>query len=231
MKLLKIKNLYVRLILQIITLLFIFASVCIAAADDIERIKKELNNSDWQIRLKAVENLSAIRNEDAVDLLIEVAGQRGEKWPVRKKAILTLGETKDPKAIELLLSLFKDMTINWDCPAIKSYTAIALGNFKGYPSVVDALINGTTDSELLTREASIRSLGKIGDSRAVPHIINLLSDKSAAIKLSAIKALEEIGDDRAISKLQYLAENDNDPLIKKEVNDALKNFRKHKEYR
>jgi hypothetical protein len=229
-KLLKIKNLYIHLILQIITLLLIFASVCIAAADDIERIKKELNNSDWQIRLKAVENLSAIRNEDAVNLLMEVAGQRGEKWPVKKKAILTLGETKDPKAIELLLSIFKDISINWDCPAIKSYTAIALGNFKGYTRVVDALINGTTDSELITREASIRSLGKIGDSRAVPYIINLLSDKSTAIKLSAIKALEEIGDDRAISKLQYLAENDNDPLIKKEVNDALKELRVRLDY-
>jgi HEAT repeat protein len=230
-KLLKNKNLYAKLILQLLTFLIIFAQICLAAADDIERIKKDLNSSDWKIRLKAVENLSSKRNEDAVNLLMEVAVKRGENWPVKKKAILTLGEIKDPKAIEILLSIFNDPFLNWECPALKSYTALALGNFKGDARVVDALIKGMKDRELLTREASIRSLGKIGDSRAVPHIINLLGDKSAAIKLSAIKALEEIGDDQAISHLQYLAENDNDSLIKREANASLNNFRKHKDYR
>ena len=231
MGLLKNKNLYSKLILQLLTFLIILAPVCITAADDMKKIKKDLNNSDWQIRLKVVERLSLIKNEDAVNLLIDIAGKRGENWPVKKKAILALGETKDPKAVEILLSIFNDPFLNWECPALKSYTAIALGNFKRDGRVVNSLIKGMKDRELLTREASIRSLGKIGDSRAVPHIIKLLRDKSVAVKLSAIKALEEIGDDKAISYLQYLAENDNDSLIKREANASLNNFRKHKEYR
>ena len=64
------------------------------------------------------------------------------------------------------------------------------------PRVVEALISGIGDRELLTREASIQSLGRIGDPKAVQHLVVLLGDRSYAIRLSAIKALEEIGDPR-----------------------------------
>jgi HEAT repeat protein len=204
--------------------ILLIVPVTISAADDLANILKEIDSSSSQTRLAAVEKLGNRKDEQSIELLMKVAGMREEYWPVKIKAILLLGESKDPKAVDLLLSIFNDTFQNWECPSIKSYTAIALGNFKGNNKVVDTLITGVSDRELFTREASVQSLGKIGDPRAVPYLLNILDDRSIAMKLSAIRALEGIGDPRAIPYLKNMAEKDTDAQIKHEASDVLKNF-------
>jgi len=218
-----------RKILSRISLCLFLAAVLIApskasAVDDLAGIKAELGKTDWKARLAAVEKLEKRKDEGALDMLREVAGTRGEYWPVKIKAILLLGEAQDQKSVELLLSIFNDPFSNWECPSIKSYTATALGYYKGNSRVVDTLINAVSDRELLTREAAIQSLGKIGDSKAVPHLLGLLEDPSTAVRLSVIKALEEIGDPRAIPHLEHISQSDGDAVVKREALAALGNF-------
>lgn len=207
-----------------IALCLFFAAIVVplrASAKDLDGIGADLSSEDWRVRLAAVEKLENRKDDGALSLLMQVAGARNEYWPVKVKAILFLGETRDPRAVDILLSTFNDTFWNWECPSIKSYTAIALGNFKGNPKVVDALLNGVSDRELLTREASIQSLGRIGDARAVQDLVGLLGDRSAAIRLSAIKALEGIGDSRAIPHLERIAQNDSEAVVKAEASAAL----------
>jgi HEAT repeat protein len=196
----------------------------VSAGDDLKGIKTELDNGNWKARLAAVKKLENRKDEGALDMLRKVAGTRGEYWPVKIKAMLLLGEAQDPKSVELLLSIFNDPFSNWECPSIKSYAATALGNYKGNSKVVNTLITGINDRELLTREASIRSLGKIGDSKAVPHLLSVLEDQSTAVRLSAVKALEEIGDPRAIPHLRRVSQSDGDAVVKREALAALNNF-------
>jgi HEAT repeat protein len=196
----------------------------VSAGDDLDGIKAELGKSNWKDRLSAVEKLENRKDEEALDMLREVAGTHGEYWPVKIKAMLLLGEAQDPRSVELLMSIFNDPFSNWECPSIKSYAATALGNYKGNSKVVDTLISGISDRELLTREAAIRSLGRIGDSKAVPQLLGLLEDPSTAVRLSAIKALEEIGDPRAIPHLERVSQSDDDAVVKKEALMALGNF-------
>lgn len=213
-----------------------FYSVCLVsmviaasksfAADGFDKIKADLDSRDWEARLAAVEKLNNLKEEKTIDLLMQVAGNRSEYWPVKIKAIKLLGESADPKAVETLLSIFNDTFNNWECPAIKSYTALALGNFKGNTKVVDSLISGINDPELFTREASIQSLGRIGNPAAVLPLVAALNNDSPAVKLSAIKSLEMIGDPQAILHLQRIAENDNDSVIKDQAKAALNNFQK-----
>ena len=206
-----------RKIFRRISLCLFLAAVLIApgkvsAGNDLDGIKAELGKSDWKARLSAVGKLENRKDEEALDMLRAVAGTRGEYWPVKIKAILLLGEAQDPRSVELLLSIFNDPFSNWECPSIKSYTATALGYYKGNSRVVDTLINGMSDRELLTREASIQSLGRIGDSKAVPLLLGLLEDPSAAVRLSVIKALEEIGDPQAIPHLRRISQSDGDTV-------------------
>jgi HEAT repeat protein len=215
-----LKNKNILLIPSIILALMILIPVNVLA-DDTAKIKKELNSGEWQVRLKAVEKLANRTDEEAVNLLLSVAGTRTEYWPVKIRAILLLGETKDLKAKKLLLTIFNNPNYNWECPSIKSYAAMALGNFKGDPYVVESLIKSLDDLEKLTREASIQSLGKIGDPQAVPHIIESLNEPSFAVKLSAIEALESIGDPQAIAPLQRVAKNDTDVLIRTRAQEAI----------
>ncbi len=204
----------------------LFAAVMIVpgtsyAVEDMSSVRESLNNMDWQVRLATVEKLRNARDEKTVTLLMEVVNTREERTVVKVTAIQLLGETGDPRAIEVLLPIFNDATLNWECPAIKSYTALALGSFKGDSRVVDALISGITDRELLTREASISSLGKIGSQEAVPHLIGVLNDEHVSIRLSAIKALGEIGNPQAIPHIRRIVENEKDSIVKGQAEMAL----------
>ena len=186
----------------------------VSASEDLVKIAEELNSKEWKVRLNAVEKLDPY-NEDALNMLLKVVSTRSEYWPVKIKAILLLGESKDPRAKKLLLTTFNNTFQNWECPSIKSYTAIALGNFRGDKKVVDTLIEGIHDPELLTREASMRSLGKIGDLRAIDYIVEALDDSSVAVRLSAIDALGDLGDSEAIKHLRQHAEKEQDDIVKR----------------
>lgn len=194
------------------------------ASDDIQKIREGLDNMDWEVRLSTLEKLRNVKGERAVNLLMDVAGTRGERTTVKITAIQLLGESEDPRAVEMLLPIFNDSTLNWDCPAIKSYAAIALGYFKGDSRIVDALISGLDDPELLTREACIQSLGRIGSMKAVPYLIRALKDNYVSIRLSAIKALGEIGDPQALSHLKRIEENDTDSVVRNQAKSSLSNF-------
>ena len=223
MNYLKYKNIF--LIPSILLALIILIPLHVLA-DDTAKIKKELDSGDWQVRLKAVEKLAHRTDEEAVNLLLSVAGTRTEYWPVKIRAMLLLGETKDPRAKKLLLSIFHNPNLNWECPSIKTYAVVALGNYKGDPYVVESLIKALDDHEKMTREAGIQSLGKIGDPEAVPHIIESLNEPSFAIKLSAIEALEAIGDPRAIAPLQKVAAHDADDLVRSRAQEAIDSLKK-----
>jgi HEAT repeat protein len=195
-----------------------------SGAEDLQRIREELKHGDWNVRLAAVEKLSNRKDENAIDILIYVTEMRDEYWPVKIKAITLLGDSGNPRAIESLLATFNDSFMNWECPSIKSYAAAALGNFRDDSRVLEALIEGVGDRELLTREASIQSLGKLRNPKAVPRLLSVLNDKSATVRLSAIKSLEQIGDPQAIPHLRRMAENEGDAVVRGEAVSALGNF-------
>ncbi len=215
-------------LLIMVSIIFFFTCVTVgtATADKIDEIKVELESHSWQTRLSAVEKLKGIKDERAFKLLLEIADTSVEYWPIKIKAMLLLGEIGNPKAIELLLKVFNDAFLNSECPSIKSHAAIALGHFNKDKRVVDALITGINDGEVLTREASVNSLGKIGNPKAVSFLIPALNDKSFAVRLSAVRALGKIGDPQAIPYLQKIADSDNDPYMKNEAISALKEMRR-----
>jgi HEAT repeat protein len=204
-----------------------FAPLHVFAETPIDHIRAELGSHEVDARIAAVEKLRHRKDGETVDLLIEVAGNVREDWQVQVKAIQLLGEAKNPRAVDLLLHIFNSHSRHWECPAIKSYTAFALGSFGGEPGVTDALIKGLHDPELLTREASVRALGTIRDENTLPYLVPLLRDRSIAIRLSVIKAVENIGDRRIIPALKIIAEDDSDEVVRSTAKVALTNFHKN----
>jgi HEAT repeat protein len=215
------RKLFARLFACLFLAVVMIAPGTAYAVEDLSKIRESLNSIDWQVRRATVEKLRNARDEKTVSLLMEVVNTREERTPVKVTAIQLLGEAGDPRAIEVLLPIFNDATLNWECPALKSYTAMALGSFKGDKRVVDALISGIDDRELLTREASIQSLGKIGSQKAVPHLIRVLDDEHVSIRLSAIKSLGEIGNPQAIPHIQRIVDNEKDAVVKGQAELAL----------
>jgi len=219
------QKIFCRFLFCFLVILSIAAPGSAFAVDTLQGIKNGLHSSSWKDRLAAVEKLGKRRDKEALNILLDVAGTWTEKWPVKIRAIEYLGKARYAKSLELLLTIFHNPFRNWACPAIKSYTATALGNFKGNQEVVDTLISGTGDSELLVREASVRSLGKIGDPQAVPYLIKLLKDPNVSIRLSVVKALGEIGDPGAIPDIRHVLKNERDSVVINEALTALNNVR------
>lgn len=198
---------------------------CLCSAEpSLEEIKAEYTHKELERRVEAIQRLEGRRDEETVDFLIAVVGNGWENWQVKIRAIQFLGKAENPKAVDLLLKIFASRSLHYSCPAVKTYTAIALGNFREDGRIQDILIRGIQNDEPQVREACVQSLGKIGDARAVPHLLLLLNDHSVAIRLSAVYALERLADRRAFPYLELLSEKDSDEIVRNVAKSALKNF-------
>jgi HEAT repeat protein len=205
--------------------IIIFVVPCLCSAESsLEEIKTEFRHKDLEGRLVAIQKLEKRRDEETVAFLMAVAGNGWENWQVKVMAIQLLGKSENPKAVDLLLKIFDSRSLHYRCPAIKTCTAIALGNFREDSRIQDILIRGIQSDEPQVREACVQSLGKIGDARAVPHLILLLNDHSIAIRLNAVYALERLADYRAVPYLKILSEKDSDEIVRNVAENALKNF-------
>lgn len=193
-----------------------------ALSYDINNLLLKLRHDDPNVRLSAIEELGRIGNNDSVRALMSVIENQGEDWKIQIRTVKLLATIENLIVVDLLIKILEDPFFTYDCPALKWNAAIALGNFKGYPKVVDVLINALDDKILYVREAAIQSLGEIGSRKAVPYLISALSDKSFAIRISAIKALGKIGDESAIPFVKRVLDNDTDPHIRDEAAKVLK---------
>ncbi len=206
----------------LLVLLTVYFIPCFCFAEpSLEKIKTEFQHKDWQVRLGAIERLAGGRDEKTVDFLMSVAGNKKEQWEVQVRAIQLLGEIQNPKAAPLLLGIFESRSKAYECPAIKLYAALALANFGANSDIISSLIAGTRSDEPLVREASVRSLGKIGDRKAVQHLVALLNSESVAIRLSVIQALENIGNPQAVPNLEIVAKKDSDAVVRDTAKLAL----------
>ncbi len=178
---------------------------------------KDLQSKNFHDRLSAVNTIGNMRDEKTVDLLIDFLSNKNEDWEIQIMAIRILGERRDLRAVSILLEYFENVFLNYECPAIKWNTAIALGNFKDDFRVFDALINNLSYDNLLVREAVIQSLGKIGSNGAVAYLLPILNEKSFALKYSTLLALGNIGDPQAIPNLKKFITHEKDPILKKEA--------------
>lgn len=213
-------------------ILLVFLKLCLIAAfhitaknsgaADFDALLKDLQSKDFQIRLAAVEAIGKIEDERSVNALVDLLTNNYEEWEIQIRAIRHLGESKNPKSVYILLQFLDNVFFNFDCPAIKSNTALALGNFKDNQRAFEALLQNLTDNNLQVREAVVQSLGAIGNKEAVPFLTRVLREGSFALKFSAIKALEKIGDPAAILHLKKVVINEKDPILRREALRAIR---------
>ena len=66
-----------------------------------------------------------------------------------------------------------------------------------------------------------KSLGKLGDPEAVPHLIELLQHEDKWNRLGAVEGLAGIGDERGVEPLADLLKSDPERKVRKEAAKAL----------
>src|SRR5206468_3840733 len=90
-------------------------------------------------------------------------------------------------------------------------------------TVVRALIARLKDENAGVRVAAARSLGHLGDPRAMLPLIDVLADSDGEVRSAAVEALADLGDPRAIGPIAGLLK---DPVadVKRNALGALSHF-------
>jgi hypothetical protein len=198
--------------LVIILLLFLSTSV---NAYNINDLLKELDIPQWREKISNPIFVNQFNTPEKLKAVIYLADARGYDWRYRIRAIRLLGHIGTPQAQEALLSMFQDPFFHHECPSLKSYVAEALGDFSASKRLLEILKEGLKDPELLVREATAKSFGKIRMPESVKYLREAFdSEKSLAVKIAIVNALKSIGTEEANIFIKQIASDGNNKDLK-----------------
>lgn len=195
-----------RKILFIIYLSFFLFSTGSLYAYGINDLLKELDTFDWREKISNTAFLEKFKSQEKFQVVVDLAEARGYDWRYRIRAIRMLGFMKTLQSQEALLRMFQDPFFHHECPSLKSYVAEALGDFNPDRRLMNILKEGLKDQEVLVREATAKSLGRLKMIEAVKYLKEAFhSEKSMAVKIAIISALREIDSNEARSFIKQIA--------------------------
>lgn len=190
---------------SLIIILLIFLSTSVNAYN-INDLLKELDIPQWREKISNPNFVNQFKTPERFKAVVDLADARGYDWRYRIRAIRLLGHIGTPQAQEALLSMFQDPFFHHECPSLKSYVAEALGDFSASKRLVEILKEGLKDPELLVREATAKSLGKIRMPDSVKYLKEAFeSEKSLAVKIAIVNALKSIGTKEANIFIRQIA--------------------------
>jgi HEAT repeat protein len=188
----------------------------------VPKLLDSLHDSNWKIRLRAVEALALLKPQEAVGPLMRLVLEDSDT-AVRQDAVRALGLIGDTRAIPLLLSSLALKTPSLKLPAIEALGQIR--STEAIPALI-ALVNslpteayedrmeGCTDpqykEDLPPLEAAIKALAKIRDPQAIPALIQAL--QSTLLRPEAAEALTQFGQAAVNPLLNLLKTTKNDNL-------------------
>ncbi len=210
--------------------------------DDLENIRKQMNEPDEEMRRQAVISLSRYPLGNSRELFFMAMGD--VSWRVRKEAVnalLTVSlddatldgligllassdnaglrnsavealERLESRGVPMLLEHLKNPDHD-----VRKFVADILGNI-GDRSSIPALVESLRDPDANVSAAAAENLGKIGDSRAVAPLIEALGKDDVWFRYSVLGALAKIGDPVPFAVFTPLID---DALLKRPVFECL----------
>ncbi|AEA47472.1 HEAT repeat domain-containing protein [Archaeoglobus veneficus] len=159
---------------------------------DIDTLIEVLRNSKSQaVRARAAEILGDIGGERAYKELISILINEDEDEEVRNAAAKSIAWA-DEKALRMLLEKLEGRKI-------KGATWV----------LVDRLIKTLKSDDASIRMNSAIALGRLGDTRCLPHLIDALEDEAPEVRRAAAMALGMLGNSAAVDALVERLKDEN----------------------
>lgn len=163
----------------------------IADARVLAPLVKALKSHDWIVRMHAAKALGRVREAEAIAPLIPLLQDKVKA--VREETTTALAAIGDASIPSLLGALSHT---EW---LVRLHAVEALGKMRSPAAVEPLLFVLFNDADSAIREDAIRSLGEIGDSRAVEFLFTAMREKG--LRPLAVEALGRIKDPRAVPVL------------------------------
>ncbi len=157
----------------------------------VDPLIEALNSSNWVVRMHAAKALGRIGDVEAVTPLIPLLQDKVKAVRVdTANALALIGHAAVPFLLEALTHQ------EW---LVRLHAVEALGKIKSSDAVEPLLRLMFHDRDVAVRTDAARSLGDIGDPRAVEFLLTAMSDVD--LRPVAVEALGKIGDRRAVAAL------------------------------
>ncbi|MHB9108315.1 MAG: HEAT repeat domain-containing protein [Armatimonadota bacterium] len=184
------------------------AAIALGTIHDVKAVPvlcSALKDTESQVRLHAAESLGMLGDKRAIEPLSEVL-QDAERQvtDAAASALQKIGLPTDPAS----QAKFAVARADWN-------RAIALGAV-----AVDALIEGMNNPNTDVRRNAAKSLGVIGDPRAIQPLLNALADEEWFVRESAAWSLGHISDP-SISSILTAALRDQRVVVRESAAKAL----------
>jgi len=185
----------------------------------VEPLTQALKDEYYFVRSGGAWALGEIGDVEAVEQLIQAL--MDEEWKVRWDAVRALGSIGGEKAVETLTQALKDKDRRVQEAAEDALETIKVSVLEKKRDV-KGLIKALSHSDYyLARASAAKSLGKIGDRRAIKPLVKACKDTKLYVRKLTAFALAKFGDERAIEPLGEILEGGPDWFEKNRIIKAL----------
>ena len=188
------------------------ASSALASLGDeaVDHLLSALNARNKDVRLGIIEALGEIRNLRAVGPLIGLLQDKDNE--VRWEAALALGEMADPRALGPLEDALRDPDryvrygsalalekMGWSPDTPERYAFLLTGKQEWDAlaemgrDAVSSLDIAAKDNDSSVRLMAVRTLGRIGDEKAIPILYRTIRDPDEKVRWEAVMASQKCG--------------------------------------
>ncbi|GAQ95214.1 PBS lyase HEAT-like repeat-containing protein [Thermodesulfovibrio aggregans] len=199
-----------KFVVKLLILAFLLIPCTNSYSLTIDELLKELDVPHWREKISDPAFVEKFKTSERLSTVIDLANARGYDWRYRIRAIRLLGNIGTPQAKEALLQMFQDPFFHHECPSLKSYVADALGDCEPSRRLLEILKEGLKDAEILVREATAKSLGRLKMREAVEYLKEaFLMEKALAVRIAIVNALKSINTPEAKDFIKKIASDGN----------------------
>lgn len=175
-------------------------------------------NGEWQDRLIALKGLVALKESNAIPVILDIAGSLDPSIPDEMEILFEIKENlRGFDCAKPLLDVLTNKNIKYRAKTI----AIEIIEKEGCKPAVPSLIKLFEENLRDVKRATIKALGEINEPDASMIIFDACSDEDSHVRKYAISAIGKIGDKSAIEHLFKLLDIEIYTDIKEEILKAI----------
>jgi len=163
-----------------------------------EMLIEMLSDDDWEDQLVALKGLTILKEQRALNRIIDLAGSLDTSIPESEERQKTIMEfIRSFGCVDALINVLSDPSIRYRGKAI---AIEVLGELK-CEKAVSALITFIKSDIRDVRRSSVKSLGQMESEEAKDHLMEAISNPDSHVRRTAASALGHIRDQAAFEPL------------------------------